>query len=109
LGDRLALFQRHRNRHRFDALAHELHGLEDDLGSLGRRGARPRFEAPLSGSQRIIQIGTAGVRDDGQSALIGWVDHWLAVGLSPLTGDVQFEVGIVGYHQMPSFVISIRV
>jgi hypothetical protein len=60
LGDRLALFQCHRNRHRFDALAHELHGLEDDLGSLGRRGARPRFEAPLSGSQRIIQIGTAG-------------------------------------------------
>jgi hypothetical protein len=109
LGDRLALFQCHRNRHRFDALAHELHGLEDDLGSLGRRGARPRFEALLCGSQRIIQIGTAGVRDDGQSALIGWVDHRLTVGLSPLTGDVQFEVGIVGYHQMPSFVISIRV
>ena len=107
--DRLALFQRHRNGHLFDALAHELHGLEDDLGPLGRRGARPRFEALFRGGQRVIQIGPPRVWHDGQGALVGRIDHRLAVGLSPLTGDVQLQIRIIGYHHMPSFVVSERV
>jgi aldehyde dehydrogenase (NAD+) len=36
LGDRLALLQRHRDRHLLDALAHEPHRFEDELGTLCR-------------------------------------------------------------------------
>jgi hypothetical protein len=36
--------------------------------------------------------------DDGQGALIGRIDHRLAVALSPLTGNVQLEFGVVRHH-----------
>ena len=39
LGNRLALLQRHRDRHLFDALAHEAHRFEDELRTFHRRSA----------------------------------------------------------------------
>ena len=72
--DRLALLERHRDRHLVDALADEAGGLQDDLRALGRRCLAPDRKSPFSGRERVVEIGCRRGRHGAEHAFIGWID-----------------------------------
>jgi len=101
LCQRLALFQRHRDRHRLAALAHHLRGLKDDLGAFGGRRARPEREACLGRFEGIVEIGAARVRHNAYRAFAGRVDDRLAVGPPPFAADVELQIGVLFHRILP--------
>ena len=97
LCDRLALLERHHDRHLLGALSDELRCFEDDLGAFRRRSIAPNAPPLACRCERSIEIGLRRVRNGPDHALVGRVQNRLPISRFPPSGDVELQIGIGGH------------
>jgi len=106
LSDRLALLQRHGDRHFLDAFARQPRRLEDDVGALGGRRMPPDPQLLLCRRQRGVKVGAGRVRYDTEDALVGGIEDRLAIRVLPFTCDEKLQFWICWHRRSHSRVTA---
>jgi hypothetical protein len=94
LSDWFALLQRHGDRHLLHAFAREPRRPEDDVSALGGRGMPPDPQPVLRGRQSGIEIVAGRVRYGAEDALVGGIEHRLAIRAFPFARDEKLQIRI---------------
>jgi hypothetical protein len=97
LRDRLALFEGHRDRHLLHALPDQLCGLENHLGPLCRRCARPDPKPILGRCKGVVEVCACRMRNRAEYGFVGRIDDGRATGAPPFAADVKFQFGLLDH------------